>query len=184
GARDEARGAAHPVGRHLLGGFAQVRVPVAVAPVDRQVDAVGVEVLAHRGHEGAVLVVDGRLPAELEVVLTDLDETLGRDPPAARHVLKERHDVVGLFGTAEGHEENGIDGCRHIRYLSPVLKAYRRVLSTPGAAAFSAAGAVGRLPLSMAGLGIVLLMSERLDSYGKAGIVAAGYILVAAACAP
>ena len=56
------------------------------------------------------------------------------------------------------------------------------MLSTPGALNFTLAGALGRLPLSMTGLGIVLLMAERLDSYGKAGIVSAGYALAAAAC--
>ena len=48
----------------------------------------------------------------------------------------------------------------------PVLSAYRQVLSTPGAAAFSASGFLARLPISMVTLGIVLLISARTDSYG------------------
>ena len=39
--------------------------------------------------------------------------------------------------------------------------AYRRVLATPEARAFTAAGFVARLPLAMTGLGIVLLISHR-----------------------
>ena len=38
-----------------------------------------------------------------------------------------------------------------------MLSSYRSVLSRPGALRFSLAGLVGRLPLSMAGLGMLLL---------------------------
>jgi len=62
-----------------------------------------------------------------------------------------------------------------------VLQTYRRVLSVPGAAAFSGAGLLARLPFSMTGLGIVLLVSDRTGSYGTAGALAAVYV-VAEAC--
>lgn len=65
-----------------------------------------------------------------------------------------------------------------------MLKPYRRVLSLPGAAAFSSTGLVARLPISMTGLGIVLLVSARTGSYGLAGTVSAAYVLAAAAGAP
>lgn len=54
--------------------------------------------------------------------------------------------------------------------------AYRRVLSIPGAVAFSAAGLLGRLPISMITLGIVILVSDRTGSYSVAGAVSATYI--------
>src|SRR4051812_40986623 len=65
----------------------------------------------------------------------------------------------------------------------PLLSSYRRVLATPGALLFSAAGLVGRLPISMAGLGIVLLVEAGTGSYGVAGAVAATYTVANAACA-
>lgn len=65
-----------------------------------------------------------------------------------------------------------------------MLSTYRAILSTPGAAAFTATGALGRLPLSMTGLGIVLLISSRSGEYGPAGLVAAAYVLASAAFAP
>lgn len=65
-----------------------------------------------------------------------------------------------------------------------MLEPYRRVLSLPGTLAFSTAGLVSRLPLSMAGLGIVLLVSAKTDSYGLAGTVSAAYVLAAAVGAP
>ncbi len=52
-----------------------------------------------------------------------------------------------------------------------MLAIYRRILSEPGAALFSATGLVARLPISMVGLGIVLLVEARTDSYGLAGVV-------------
>jgi MFS family permease len=53
---------------------------------------------------------------------------------------------------------------------------YRRVLSIPGAVRFSVAGVVARLPISMIGLGIVILVSTRTGSYSYAGGVSATYI--------
>lgn len=65
-----------------------------------------------------------------------------------------------------------------------MLSTYRTILATPGAPAFTSAGALGRLPLSMTGLGIILLISERTGEYAPAGIVAAVYVLVSAVFAP
>ena len=45
--------------------------------------------------------------------------------------------------------------------LASMLTSYRRVLAEPGALRFSATGLVARLPISMVGLGIVLLVSAR-----------------------
>ncbi len=65
----------------------------------------------------------------------------------------------------------------------PLFTAYRRVLSTPGALLFSATGLVGRLPISMVGLGIVLLVEGSTGSYAVAGAVAATYTVANAVCA-
>jgi hypothetical protein len=65
----------------------------------------------------------------------------------------------------------------------PFLASYRRVLATPGALLFSATGLLGRLPMSMAGLGIVLLVQSGTGSYGVAGTVSATYMVATAVCA-
>lgn len=65
-----------------------------------------------------------------------------------------------------------------------MLTPYRRILTVPGSAAFSAAGLLARLPMSMTGLGIVLLVSSRTGSYGVAGAVSAAYVVGAAAGQP
>ena len=60
--------------------------------------------------------------------------------------------------------------------------SYVQLLRTPGALAFSAAGFVGRMSMSMYGLGTVLLIALLTGGYGIAGTVAAagsvGYALV------
>jgi MFS family permease len=65
-----------------------------------------------------------------------------------------------------------------------VLSPYRRVLSLPGALAFSLTGLVAQLPISMVSLGIVMLISLTGGSYGYAGTVSAANVLAAAACGP
>jgi MFS family permease len=61
--------------------------------------------------------------------------------------------------------------------------SYRRVLSHPGALRFSLTGLVARLPISMVGLGIVLLVSAATGKYGVAGAVSAAYMIANAALA-
>ncbi|MCL3818571.1 MFS transporter [Aeromicrobium wangtongii] len=65
-----------------------------------------------------------------------------------------------------------------------MLRKYREALAYPGAALFSFTALWSRLPLSMAGLGIVLLVEGRTDSFRQAGVVSAAYVLSAAAFGP
>lgn len=67
--------------------------------------------------------------------------------------------------------------------MATVTSAYRRVLSIPGAVSFSSAGLLARLPISMFGLGIVILVSARTGSYSLAGVVSAAYVASNAAFA-
>jgi MFS family permease len=62
-----------------------------------------------------------------------------------------------------------------------MLDTYRRILVVPGARLFSAAGMVARLPISMVGLGVVLLVEQATGSYGLAGAVSAVYVAAGAA---
>ncbi|WP_225993473.1 MFS transporter [Actinomadura rudentiformis] len=61
---------------------------------------------------------------------------------------------------------------------------YRELLAVPGARTFVAAGFVGRMSMSMVGIGIVLLVSAITGSYGIAGAVSATLSLAYAAGAP
>jgi MFS family permease len=64
------------------------------------------------------------------------------------------------------------------------LLPYQQVLSDRSAVAFTAAGFVARLPMSMTGIGIVLLVSLTTGSFGLAGLLVAVTTLAGAAVAP
>jgi MFS family permease len=63
-------------------------------------------------------------------------------------------------------------------------RPYQQVLSDHRAVAFSLAGFVARLPMSMTGIGIVLLVSLTTGSFGLAGLLTAATTLTAAVLAP
>jgi len=65
-----------------------------------------------------------------------------------------------------------------------VLSPYADILRTPGARAFVLAGFVGRLPMSMIGLGTVLLVRATSGSYGIAGGASAVIAIANAIGAP
>ena len=68
--------------------------------------------------------------------------------------------------------------------MGSMLRPYRDVLARPGALAFSAAGVLARLPMSMVGIAIVLAVPEVYGSYGLAGQITAVYVVVHAISAP
>lgn len=61
---------------------------------------------------------------------------------------------------------------------------YLEILRLPGALGFSLAGFFGRMPISMFGLGTVLLVAAVTGRYGVAGLVAAAGSVGYAVCAP
>lgn len=61
---------------------------------------------------------------------------------------------------------------------------YRQILALPGALAFSAAGFLARFPVSMVGIGIVLMLANLTGSYATAGTVSATFVIAQAVCAP
>src|SRR5580698_7524487 len=64
------------------------------------------------------------------------------------------------------------------------LRPYAEIFAIPRAWRFSVAGVIGRMPMSMYGLGTVLLISAGTGRYGLAGSVSAVGSLGGAACAP
>src|SRR5499427_6902548 len=66
----------------------------------------------------------------------------------------------------------GVDEATRKGWTRP-LRPYLDIFSVPGAWRFSAAGVIGRMPMSMFGLGTVLLISAVTGKYGVAGAVSA-----------
>jgi MFS family permease len=65
-----------------------------------------------------------------------------------------------------------------------VSSPYRAIFAAPGTRAFAVAGLVGRMPLSMLGIGIVTMISQVTGRYGLAGALSATLALAGAACGP
>ncbi|MFF2329100.1 MULTISPECIES: MFS transporter [unclassified Streptomyces] len=61
---------------------------------------------------------------------------------------------------------------------------YRAIFAAPGAKGFSAAGFLGRMPLSMMGIGVVTMVSQLTGRYGLAGALSATLALSAAVLGP
>ena len=60
---------------------------------------------------------------------------------------------------------------------------YRALFAAPGSKGFSAAGFLGRMPLSMMGIGVVTMISQLTGRYGLAGALSATIALAAAVAA-
>ncbi|MEV6983417.1 MFS transporter [Sphaerisporangium sp. NPDC051017] len=65
-----------------------------------------------------------------------------------------------------------------------VVGPYRGLFSTPGAKGFVITGFIGRMPMSMLGIGIVLLISALTGSYATAGAISATVSISYAVAAP
>ncbi|MFJ6743990.1 MFS transporter [Streptomyces sp. NPDC091279] len=61
---------------------------------------------------------------------------------------------------------------------------YRALFAAPGSKRFSAAGFLGRMPLSMMGIGVVTMVSQVTGRYGLAGALSATIALSAAVLGP
>ncbi|NGO08492.1 MFS transporter [Streptomyces sp. HC44] len=61
---------------------------------------------------------------------------------------------------------------------------YRALFAAPGSTGFSAAGFLGRMPLSMMGIGVVTMISQLTGRYGLAGALSATLALSAAVLGP
>ena len=85
--------------------------------------------------------------------------------------------TAGQVGSAHPREFTGVASLLNLR-------PYREVLSDRRAVAFSLAGFVARLPLSMTGIGIVLLVSLTTGSFGLAGLLTAAGTVTGAVVAP
>jgi len=68
--------------------------------------------------------------------------------------------------------------------MASLISPYRAVLAQPGALRFSLSALIARLPLSMVGLGIVLLVSAMQGSYAVAGLLTGAYVVASAIATP
>jgi len=87
-------------------------------------------------------------------------------------------DLAGSAGVASSRADRDTGG------RSGLLRPYAEVFAIPRVWRFCVAGILGRMPMSMLGLGTVLLISAGTGQYGLAGSVSAVGSLGGAVCAP
>jgi MFS family permease len=71
-----------------------------------------------------------------------------------------------------------------MRKIKAVRNPYREIFKAPGTKGFAAAGFLARLPIAMAPIGIVTMLSQARGEYWLAGAVAATFALTNAVAAP
>lgn len=105
--------------------------------------------------------------------MTGVGETDTAETPGLADGAKP--DTVAKLDTGAELDTDGRRG---------LLRPYAEIFAIPRAWRFSVAGILGRMPMSMYGLGTVLLISAGTGQYGLAGSVSAVGSLGGAACAP
>jgi len=65
-----------------------------------------------------------------------------------------------------------------------MLSTYREIFKVPGSLCFSSAALIGRMPMSMTGIGIISMLSQMHGEYALAGAVAAAFALASAVLGP
>src|SRR6476469_3112494 len=103
-AGDECQGTTNSVGRHLAKRVGEQRMPVAIAPVDRQMRAVSRKFLFEYSNECPVLIVDRAAAAELVVMLGHFKHSLAGHVSAAQHIFEKRQNVVRSVRAAERYD--------------------------------------------------------------------------------
>lgn len=121
--RDISEGPPDSGGSHGLQRLRQKRVPVAIAPVNRQVDVVLRKFSPHGRNEFAHLRVDGTDAIEMFVVRRHFEQPLARDISSPEHILQKRNDVFTLFGAAEADDENRVVRDGHAQSVCSNLEA-------------------------------------------------------------
>ena len=84
------------------------RMPVAIAPVDRQLRTVAIEFGLQRSNQLAILFVDRTLAAELVIVLGDGQHSFARNISATQHIFEEGNYLLVRLGTAERHHQQRV----------------------------------------------------------------------------
>ena len=77
-------------------------MPVAIAPIDRQLRAVLGQFVLERGDQFPGLLVDGAFTAEMVVVLGDGQHAFARNISAAQDIFEEGDHIVRGFWPTEG----------------------------------------------------------------------------------
>lgn len=82
------------------------------------------------------------------------------------------------------HDSSTNEGSPAETAIKTSRNPYAVVYSKPGTKAFSLSGALARFPMSMVGIGIILMIEGLYNSYELGGQVSAAYVIAQALCSP
>src|SRR5689334_6690755 len=99
--RNKRKRVLHTIPRHLSQRVSQKRMPVAIAPVDRQLWPIAIKLALQRRDKVSVLLVDRTDAAKHLVVMRHAEHALARHVASAQDVFEEWHHVVHSFWPAK-----------------------------------------------------------------------------------
>ena len=105
---DEGERSANAVPLHLLQSFGQHGMPIAIAPVDRDLGSMLRQFAFESCNQFTGLLVDRTLAAEMVVMFGDRQHALPRNIPPAQNVFQERNHILRALGPAEGDNQNRV----------------------------------------------------------------------------
>ena len=108
GRRHESQRPLHAVGFHLPQRIGQQRMPVAIAPIDRQAGSAAGEFALQCGYESAILGVDRGPSVKQIVVFGHFEHTLAGHVSAAEHVFKKGNYVLMPLRAPKGNQQQRI----------------------------------------------------------------------------
>jgi hypothetical protein len=95
---------------HLPQRIREQGMPVAVPPVDWEIDAMLIQFATQSLDEVTALLVDGADTVEVIVVFGDFQESFPGNRLTSKDIFQKRDDVIAFFRTAEGEHQDRIVG--------------------------------------------------------------------------
>src|ERR1043166_9683725 len=102
GGGDEGKGALNTIQLHLRQRSRQHGMPVAIAPVDRQLRTVLRKFDLQCCNQIASLLVDRTLAVEMIIVLGDREHALARNISSTQYIFEKGNYIFARFGPAKG----------------------------------------------------------------------------------
>src|SRR4051812_23337630 len=83
-------------------------MPVAVAPVQRQLDSGRRKFLVQCREQRTILRIDRADAAKMIIMLRDLQHSLARHVSAAKHVFQKRQHILAPLRTAKRNQQKSV----------------------------------------------------------------------------
>src|SRR5579885_3833168 len=109
GRGDEHQRAPHSIGAHLFERIHEKRMPVAISPVHRKLQAIGVEFAPQGCNELSILIIDRTPAPAMKVVLCNLEQTFPRHIAAPQDDLEKRDHVLPPLRPSERQHQQSVE---------------------------------------------------------------------------